>query len=67
MASSSKNLSQHSGKNIGDMHDKKFAVVVSEWNEEVTASLFNGVVETLLKHGVTREILSGKMFQAHLN
>src|SRR5690554_7413836 len=55
MASSSKNLSQHSEKNIGEMHDKKFAVVVSEWNEEITESLFNGAVETLLKHGVNRE------------
>lgn len=55
MASSSKNLSQHSGKNIGDMQNKKIAVVVSEWNEEVTASLYNGAVETLLKYGVTRE------------
>lgn len=55
MASSSKNLSQHSGKNIQDVSDKIFAVIVSEWNDEVTESLYNGAVETLLNHGVKKE------------
>lgn len=55
MASSSKNLSQHSGKNTQKLPDKKVAVVVSEWNEEVTESLYNGALETLLKHGVKKE------------
>lgn len=55
MASSSKNLSQHSGKNILDVSDKTFAVIVSEWNEEVTESLYSGAVDTLLKHGATKE------------
>jgi 6,7-dimethyl-8-ribityllumazine synthase len=55
MASSSKNLSQHSDKNTQNLPDKKLAVVVSEWNEEVTESLYNGAVETLLKHGVKKE------------
>ena len=55
MASSSKNLSQHSGKNIQKMVDKRFAVIVSEWNEEVTESLYNGAVETLVKYGVKKE------------
>lgn len=55
MASSSKNLSQHSEKNIQDISDKKFAVIVSEWNEEVTEALYSGAVETLLKNGAKRE------------
>jgi 6,7-dimethyl-8-ribityllumazine synthase len=55
MASSSKNLSQHSGKNIQDVSDKIFAVIVSEWNDEVTESLYNGAVETLLNHGAKKE------------
>lgn len=37
------------------MPHKKFAVIVSEWNEEVTESLYNGTLETLLKHGVKKE------------
>lgn len=55
MASSSKNLSQHSGKNVQDMGAKKFAVLVSEWNGEVTEALFQGAVETLTRYGVRKE------------
>ena len=55
MASSSKNLSQHSEKNIQDLSTKKFAVIVSEWNEEVTEALYSGAVETLIKNGAVRE------------
>lgn len=55
MASSSKNLSQYSDSNVLDVSDKKFAVIVSEWNEEVTESLYNGVIETLLSHGAVKD------------
>jgi 6,7-dimethyl-8-ribityllumazine synthase len=55
MATSLKNLSQHSATNIKDIYDKKFGVIVSEWNEEVTESLYNGALETLLKYGAERE------------
>lgn len=55
MATSLKNLSQHSDSNIKEIHDKKFAIVVSEWNEEVTESLYNGALETLLKYGAERQ------------
>ena len=55
MASSSKNLSRHSDKNIRKVAGKKFAIVVAEWNEEVTESLYNGAVETLLKYGVEQQ------------
>ena len=60
MASSSKNLSQHSGKNIQDVSDKNFAVIVSEWNDEVTESLYNGAVETLLSYGVKKDNIYSK-------
>ena len=36
MASSQKNLSTYSGKNIIDISQKKFAILVSEWNSDVT-------------------------------
>ncbi len=55
MASSQKNLSDYSNTNVGDVTTKKFAVVVSEWNEEVTESLYEGAISTLLENGVKRE------------
>ncbi|RUA31622.1 MAG: 6,7-dimethyl-8-ribityllumazine synthase [Bacteroidetes bacterium] len=55
MASNLKNLSEHSGKNMKGLQDKKFAIVVSEWNEEVTESLYNGAFETLLENGIPKE------------
>lgn len=55
MATSLKSLSQYSDKNILDISSKKFGLVVSEWNEQVTESLFSGAVETLLTHGAKKE------------
>ncbi len=55
MASTQKSLSQHSGKNIQDIGGKKFALIVSEWNEDVTESLYQGAIETLLKYGANKE------------
>ena len=55
MATSLKSLSQYSDKNILDISSKKFGIVVSEWNEQVTESLFSGAVETLLMHGAKKE------------
>ncbi len=37
------------------MSGYKFGIVVSEWNEEVTESLYAGAVQTLLESGATRE------------
>lgn len=55
MASSQKNLSSYSGANLKDVSARKFGIVVSEWNEEVTESLYAGALDTLLKHGVKKE------------
>ncbi|MFT6971878.1 MAG: 6,7-dimethyl-8-ribityllumazine synthase [Roseivirga sp.] len=55
MASNLKNLSDYSSKNIVVMGNKKFAVIVSEWNEEVTESLYQGAYETLIANGVAKE------------
>lgn len=54
MASSKKNLSTYSSKNIKGISTKKFALVVSEWNTEITEALYSGAVETLIKHGAKR-------------
>ncbi|MDN5216288.1 6,7-dimethyl-8-ribityllumazine synthase [Fulvivirgaceae bacterium BMA12] len=53
MATDQKNLNEYSDKNLVDISDRQFAIVVSEWNEEVTSSLFEGAMATLLKHGAT--------------
>ncbi len=55
MASSQKNLSTYNDSNIGDVSDRKFGIVVSEWNSEVTEALYSGAVETLLNLGARRE------------
>lgn len=61
MASNLKNLSDYSDKNITDMSKKKFAIVVSEWNEEVTESLYQGAYETLISQGASKENIIKKM------
>ena len=55
MASSLKSLSEYTSKNITDISNSKFAIVVSEWNEEVTESLYNGAFETLIAQGALVE------------
>ncbi len=54
MASSEKNLSNYSTGNISDISGKRFGIVVSEWNEEVTEVLFQGAYTTLLQHGASK-------------
>ena len=55
MASSEKNLSSYSNKNIADMSKVKFALVVSEWNESVTEALYQGAFDTLRSNGVSKD------------
>lgn len=43
------------------MSKKKFAIVVSEWNEEVTESLYQGAYETLISQGASKENIIKKM------
>jgi len=51
MASSLKNLSNYDPATVPDASGMKIGIVVSEWNEEVTAALAEGAVNTLKKHG----------------
>ena len=55
MASSSKNLSTYSGKNLNALKGKKIGIVVSEWNDEITESLYSGAHETLINLGAQTE------------
>jgi 6,7-dimethyl-8-ribityllumazine synthase len=55
MATSLKNLSDYSSTNIIDISARKFAIIVSEWNTEVTEALYQGAYQTLLKEGAVVE------------
>lgn len=55
MASSSKNLSDYTKEGLVDVSTKRFAIIVSEWNDSVTESLYAGALKTLLENGVVRE------------
>ena len=55
MASSLKNLSDHDPASIPDGGHLKIGIVVSEWNEEITAALLQGALDSLQEHGVRRD------------
>ena len=55
MATQLKNLSDFSHTSIPDASPYTFAIAVAEWNAEVTGALYQGALNTLLKHGVKQE------------
>jgi len=55
MASSKKNLSSYSQSGMEDISGKHFAIVVAEWNTEITEALYTGAFETLLKYGAEKK------------
>jgi 6,7-dimethyl-8-ribityllumazine synthase len=55
MASSLKSLSDHDPALIPDGSSMKIGIAVSEWNEEITSALLDGALNTLQKHGVSRD------------
>ena len=55
MASSLKNLSDHDPAKIPNGSSLKVGIVVSEWNEKITAALLEGSINTLKMHGVQKE------------
>lgn len=55
MATSYKNLSDYSIKNVTDISTKRFAIVVSEWNDQITTQLLNGSMQTLIKEGAKED------------
>lgn len=58
MASSEKNLSDYSQKNINNIADKRFGIVVAEWNEAITEALYQGAYQTLINSGAKAENIS---------
>ena len=59
MSSSLKNLSDFSHTHVPAGAGYAFAVVVSEWNADITGKLYDGAVNTLLKHGVLETNILG--------
>lgn len=51
MATASKNLSDYDPSLVPSAKDMRFAIVVSEWNTDVTLNLLEGAQKTLIKHG----------------
>jgi len=55
MSSSLKNLSSYDESTIPAADDMVFGIVVAEWNAHITHALYEGCVDTLLKHGAKEE------------
>ena len=55
MATIDNNLSNYDASKVPDGKDFQIAIVVAEWNEEITSALAQGAYNTLLKHGVTEK------------
>ena len=58
MASSEKNLSIFKHSRYEKVADFKFGIVVSEWNDQITESMYNGAVATILSMGGNEENIS---------
>ena len=52
MSTADHNLSHYDPTGVPSGAGRRFALVVSEWNHEITDALRRGAHETLLKHGV---------------
>lgn len=50
-----KNLSEYDLTSVPSATSMKFAIVVAEWNYEITGALARGAVDTLKKHGAADE------------
>lgn len=55
MATALKNLSDYYINTVPSGDNMKIAIVVAEWNYEITGNMAKGAKETLLKHGVKEE------------
>ncbi|WP_149241259.1 6,7-dimethyl-8-ribityllumazine synthase [Dyadobacter sp. 32] len=62
MSSADKNLSVFMTENLPDISENRFALVVAEWNNEVTEKLFQGAYDTLIRYGaIPDNILRGNV------
>ena len=62
MSSADKNLSVFNANDLPDISERKFAIVVAEWNSEVTEKLYEGAYQTLIQYGaVPTNIVRGNV------
>ncbi|MDG1212681.1 MAG: 6,7-dimethyl-8-ribityllumazine synthase [Flavobacteriaceae bacterium] len=52
MATALSNLSDYNAEDVPDANGLRIGLIVSQWNKEITHSLYKGAVETLISHGV---------------
>lgn len=55
MASALQNLSTYDENNVPAADELKFGIVVSDWNKDITHTLYEGCYESLIKHGAQAE------------
>ena len=55
MATSQTHLSSYDPDKLPPVQKKRFGIVVSEWNEEITDGLFDGAFQTLKQAGVPED------------
>lgn len=55
MASALKNLSDYDTQTMPSAAEMKFGIVVSDWNKDITHTLYEGCFDTLIKHGAKEE------------
>lgn len=55
MSSKDNNLSKGAEEELGSVEEYSFAVVVSDWNDDITYKLKDGCIETLKKYGAKEE------------
>lgn len=53
MATANKHLSNYDKASLPEAHDFRFGLVVSDWNQQVTSSLLEGTLQTLIDCGVS--------------
>ena len=58
MATKNTNLSYFSKEEVSNAKGLRFGIVVSEWNENITNSLYNGAYDTLIECGVNATDIS---------
>ncbi|MCB9173816.1 MAG: 6,7-dimethyl-8-ribityllumazine synthase [Flavobacteriales bacterium] len=60
MATANKNLSDYDVNSIPNAKKMRFAIVVAEWNINITSNLLKGAYDTLIKHGAQKKNINVK-------
>lgn len=60
MATANKNLSDYDVNSVPNAKKMRFAIVVAEWNINITSNLLKGAYDTLIKHGSQKKNINVK-------